>query len=109
MKLMNSVILFAGFAVPFAASAAPHWRTAHVTDIQVLESSPVQYDVVYEQRCDDTAAQAIKLVTPTEVVLGVAVNHDPTFRCSPDQPIVSLQKLRVQGANTDPAALRPLN
>lgn len=106
---LNPVALLISIAVPLAASAAPEWRTAPVTDILILETNPVQYEIVYEQRCNDSSPQAIRIEAPGELVLGVAVKRDSTIQCGSDQPIVTLQKLRMTGTSSDPAKLKPLH
>ena len=71
--LLGFVLLLGMSTTAFADT---EWVTAEVTNITVLESLPVQYQLSYQVYCNEVDAQEIKFVRGIEAVVGVAVKVD---------------------------------
>ena len=99
--LFFGVILTSGFA-----RADIIWHLDKIEKIDVLESSPVQYDITYELACGDQEPQAMKFVTATETVIGMVAQQDTSVVCIAPY---SVQTQRFQGESGDPTTVSILH
>jgi len=106
MKKLFAPLFILAFAAPaFATSPAIdpleesqiQWHTSKVTQLEILETLPVQYRLTYQASCKQTAVRKIKFRVGNELVVGVASRLNHALDCVDTAETVKLKKLTIKG------------